>query len=442
MAVTVSDMDRALLRLIADGEAVRSNPYCSVWPGHVEPELTSMTLSQVESYQTQRISSGRRSSAVGKYQFIKSTLKECVGYLGCDPMRTVFSRDVQDALIIQRLIKFRKYDQWKAESIDTGKFMIFLSAEFASMPVPYDISAGSIYKNSPRRNLKKGQSFYAGDGLNKANHDPDHLYQALEDIKAGGTGEVREINVTTTGSNRALPVTGVSEKSQVEKSAAGPGVGAYRGTRAGSQPQNNVSPQDYNPYIYGRIDPLDDRYDFRTGEKIKDIGIHGISSAAATPVQTQTSGATNSPTNAGVAPVEAPSNPDAEDPRGQEQLPDLVPKPDLPSPPPIDKNPDEDPGAPGLPFGADEIKEAIDKKLEVITKKIDNFLPCVESVTDGLGLPGALTNVTDDVTGAITGAITDATNNITGAVDGAISDAKDDLISTSKSWLNSNKGPQ
>ena len=38
MAVTVSDMDRALLRLIADGEAVRSNPYCSVWPGHVEPE--------------------------------------------------------------------------------------------------------------------------------------------------------------------------------------------------------------------------------------------------------------------------------------------------------------------------------------------------------------------------------------------------------------------
>lgn len=382
MAVTVSDMDRALLRLIADGEAVRSNPYCSVWPGHVEPELTVMTLSQVESYQNQRIASGRRSSAVGKYQFIKSTLKECVGYLGCDPMRTVFSRDVQDALIIQRLIKFRKYDQWKAESIDTGKFMIFLAAEFASMPVPYDIPAGSIYKNSPRRNLKKGQSFYAGDGLNKANHDPDHLYQALEDIKAGGSGEVQEIDVTTTGSNRALPPTGVSEKAQVEKSAAGPGVGAYRGTRAGSQPQNSVSPQDYNPYIYGKIDPLDDRYDFRTGEKIKDIGIHGISSAAATPVQTETSGATNSPTNAGVAPVEAPSNPDAEDPRGQEQLPDLVPKPDEPSPPPTDKNPDEDPAAPPLPFGAGEILEAIEKKVEVVATKIDNFLPCVESITD------------------------------------------------------------
>lgn len=382
MAVTVSDMDRALLRLIADGEAVRSNPYCSVWPGHIEPELTVMTLSQVESYQNQRIASGRRSSAVGKYQFIKSTLKECVGYLGCDPMRTVFSRDVQDALIIQRLIKFRKYDEWKAESIDTGKFMIFLAAEFASMPVPYDIPAGSIYKNSPRRNLKKGQSFYAGDGLNKANHDPDHLYQALEDIKAGGAGEVKEIDVTTTGSNRALPPTGVSEKAQVEKSAAGPGVGAYRGTRAGSQPQNSVSPQDYNPYIYGRIDPLDDRYDFRTGEKIKDIGIHGISSAAATPVQTETSGATNSPTNAGVAPVEAPSNPDAENPKGQEQLPDLVPKPNEPSPPPTDKNPDEDPSAPPLPFGASEIVEAIEKKVEVVATKIDNLLPCVESITD------------------------------------------------------------
>jgi muramidase (phage lysozyme) len=431
MAVTVSDMDRALLRLIADGEAVRSNPYCSVWPGHVEPELTVMTLSQVESYQKQRIKDGRKSSAVGKYQFIKSTLKECVGYLGCDPMRTVFSRDVQDALIIQRLIKFRKYDQWKAESIDTGKFMIFLAAEFASMPVPYDIPAGSIYKNSPRRNLKKGQSFYAGDGLNKANHDPDHLYQALEDIKAGGSGEVQEIDVTTTGSNRALPPTGVSEKAQVEKSSAGPGVGAYRGTRAGSQPQNSVSPQDYNPYIYGRIDPLDDRYDFRTGEKIKDIGIHGISSAAATPVQTETSGATNSPTNAGVAPVEAPSNPDAEDPRGQEQLPDLVPKPEEPAPPPTDKNPDEDPGAPGLPFGADEIIKAIEKKVEVIATKIDNLLPCVESVTDGYSLSDAISTATDDITGAVTDAVT-----------GAVTDAKDDLISTSKSWLNSNKGPQ
>ena len=76
MAVTVSDMDRKLLKLIADGEAVRSNPYCSVWPGSVEPSLTSMTLSQVQDYQTQRINSGRESSAVGKYQFIKSTLKE------------------------------------------------------------------------------------------------------------------------------------------------------------------------------------------------------------------------------------------------------------------------------------------------------------------------------------------------------------------------------
>lgn len=439
MAVTVSDQDRALLRLIADGEAVRSNPYCSVWPGHVEPELVNMTLSQVEAYQQQRLASGRRSSAVGKYQFIKSTLKECVGYLGCDPLRTTFSQDVQDAMIIKRLEQFRRYNEWKSGSINTGQFMVFLAAEFASMPVPFDVPAGSVYNRQPRRNLKKGQSFYAGDGLNKANHDPDNVYQALEDIKNGGTGEIAEIDVTTSGANRALPVGGVSERAQVERAAAGAGVGAFRQTRAGEYPINSLAlPEPNNPYVYGRMDPLDDRYDFRTGEKVKDILIHGISSAAATPITTSNVGASNTATNTGVAPVEAPSDPDAENPSGQETLPDLVPT-DVPDPLPTEAETNEDASAPGLPFGVDDIKDAINKGVEVVSKKIPDFTPCVESIIDGSLVQNALTDATNALTNDVGEAESLLENELNAALDTAEEEANK-LLAAGKSWAKTNIG--
>jgi hypothetical protein len=430
MAVTVSDQDRALLRLIADGEAVRSNPYCSVWPGHVEPELTSMTISQVQAYQQNRLDAGRRSSACGKYQMLKGVVEECTGYLGCDPLRTVFSPDVQDAMIIKRLEKFRRYNQWKTGSVSTGQFMVFLAAEFASMPVPFDVPAGSVYSGQPKRNLRKGQSFYAGDGLNKANHDPDHLYQALEDIKNGGTGEIKEIDVTTSGANRALPVSGVSDRAQVERVAAGAGVGAYRQTRAGEYPINSLAlPEPNNPYVYGRMDPLDDRYDFRTGEKVKDILIHGISSAAATPITTSSVGASDTATNAGVAPVEAPSDPDAANPSGQETLPDLVPK-DVPDPLPTEAETNEDESAPGLPFSVDDIKDAVNKGIEIISKKIPDFTPCVDSILDGASL--SKEGITDQLTNAIDDAVGEATQLVENEAQKTIDAAKQ----ASKSWVN------
>jgi len=426
MAVTVSDQDRHLLRMIADGEAVRSNPYCSVWPGHVEPSLTSMTISQVQAYQQQRLDAGRRSSAVGKYQMLKDVLGECAGYLGCDPLRTVYSPDVQDAMIIQRLVKFRKYEQWKTDSINTGQFMVFLAAEFASMPVPYDIPAGSVYKNQPKRNLKKGQSFYANDGLNKANHDPDTVYQQLEDIKNGGRGEVTEINVSTSGANRGLPASGVSERTQVERAAAGSGVGAYRGTRAGAAPLPSTELPNYdNPYTYYVIDPLDDRYDFRSGEKVKDVLIHGLSAAAATPTTITTVGESNTTTDAGViAPKPPEQDPDASDPRGQEQLPDLVPKPDEPDPLPTGETGNADSGAPKLPYPDDIIKDALGSVADIFP---DDTGDCVNEAVTG-NLKGALDKVSN-------GLVTDA-NNAIKLAENEVNKVANEVKNTAKNWIN------
>lgn len=437
MAVTVSDMDRKLLKLIADGEAVRSNPYCSVWPGSVEPSLTAMTLSQVDDYQKQRIASGRKSSAVGKYQFIKSTLKECVGYLGCDPLRVCFTPDVQDALIIKRLEKFRRYNEWKSGALDSGKFMIFLAAEFASMPVPYDIAAGSVYKGLPKRNLKKGQSFYAGDGLNKANHDPDSVYQALEDIRNGGEGNIKDIDVTTTGGNRARPPSGVSNKSQVEASAAGSRAGSYRPTRAGSMPLPNVDlPEAVNPYKYYQIDALDDRYDFRTGEKVKDILVHGINAAAVSPVVVEDPGVAGGTSDVGTAPASADAtgetesvqNPDATDPRGQEQLPDLVPK-EVPDPVPTDAEGNADSGAPGLPYIDSVIDDALNS-IPVLGDLKNGTSPCVDPITDGTGFIAGIENAASQMSPDVTGLINQGKN--------ALSAKASDAVETTKSWIKTN----
>lgn len=177
----MSDKEKKLLDLIAKGEAVRgSDPYHSLWPSTSEPSLTQLTLNEVQQFQQQRIDNGYASSACGRYQFIKGTLAECIGYLGVDPATTRFTPDIQDKLILARLRRVRKMDEWLNNDPDwpTHKFMIKLAQEFASMPVPYEL-------RGQNRVVAKGESYYAGDRLNRSNHDPDALHTELEDIKNG-----------------------------------------------------------------------------------------------------------------------------------------------------------------------------------------------------------------------------------------------------------------
>jgi len=296
--ITITEQDKKLLDLIAKGEAVRSNPYCSVYPGHVEPSLTQMSLSEVQLYQQRRIDAGFRSSAVGRYQFIKRTLTAAIENLGVDPLRTRYTEDVQDALIIGILKRYRRYDDWLAGTYSTDKFMIKLAQEFASFPVPYAMQGAN-------RRLQKGESYYAGDSLNRSNHDPDTLFVELEDIRTGGVGGETTIPVNEDGPSGVIPAAGQSQRSQVAAAAAGVGVGAYNGGNAGTRrsPASTLPAASGTIYRYKVIDPLDDRYDFRTGDKVKDILIHGTNAAAATPQVNPNIGAAQvSTTNAGAAP--------------------------------------------------------------------------------------------------------------------------------------------
>lgn len=298
--VQITDQQKALLELIAKGEAVRgADPYTSVYPSTSEPTLTQMTCAEVLQYQRQRINSGYASSACGRYQFIRDTLNDCIGYLGIDPLRTRFTPEIQDALIIARLKRVRKLDEWLAGTYATDRFMIKLAQEFASVPVPYRMQAHR------GRIANKGDTYYVGDGLNRAHHDPDVFYQELTDILNGGPGTTATIPVNTDGPSGALPASGTTARTQAQRSAAGGGVGNVPGTgRAGQQPipaSNLPNPGDV--YLYQATDPLDDRYDFRTGQKIKDLLVHGINAAAASPVTTTNIGESNvAGTNIGVEP--------------------------------------------------------------------------------------------------------------------------------------------
>lgn len=266
MPIQITDQERKLLDLVAKGEAVQgADPYSSLWPSTSDPMIPQYTLSQIDQYQTDRINAGYDSSAIGRYQFIRGTLRETVSSAGLAPT-TRFSPDVQDYLIITRLKKTRSLDQWKSGSLSDKDFQLKLAMEFASVPVPYTVQGAN-------RVVNLGESYYAGDRLNAAGHNGEVFSYNLADIRNGGAGNVTEVDIEQ-GSAAYAP-TGTSPRVQAELSAGG-GQRVVGGSASGRPLVNSTLPTTSNPYIYKTINPLDNRYDFRTGEKVRDLLINGV----------------------------------------------------------------------------------------------------------------------------------------------------------------------
>lgn len=122
--------------------------------GGMAKKISQMTLDEV-------IADGPRrtkyygSSACGRYQFMTATLKGIKAELKLTG-REVFTPDFQDDLGWY-LLRRRGYDKWIKGEMSTEDFMLRLAQEWASFPIPY--AANGNYA---------GQSYYAGDGMNKA----------------------------------------------------------------------------------------------------------------------------------------------------------------------------------------------------------------------------------------------------------------------------------
>jgi len=115
------------------------------------------------------------SSALGGYQFITATLdslKRDLKLTGKEMMTEAF----QDDLAVS-LMNRRGYLKYHRGEMSAEAFCNELAKEWASLPVVTRIKGASRYVNP-------GQSYYSGDGLNKAFHKPETVLAAVRALNA------------------------------------------------------------------------------------------------------------------------------------------------------------------------------------------------------------------------------------------------------------------
>jgi muramidase (phage lysozyme) len=137
--------------------------------------VTSMTIAELQAAQAGNWPA--KSTASGGYQFMRATLGDLRKELKLRDSQ-VFTPDLQDRLGYH-LLKRRGYETWMAGKLSDNGFALNLAKEWASFPV-------LVAVQGQRRMLKRGQSYYAGDGLNKALVSAEHVEALLKRAKAAG----------------------------------------------------------------------------------------------------------------------------------------------------------------------------------------------------------------------------------------------------------------
>jgi muramidase (phage lysozyme) len=126
-------------------------------------DCSKYTVDQVLALQTKMLAAGSKSTACAGYQFLKRTLitiKAAMNLSGNE----VMTPDLQDRMA-RWLMERRGLNQYMNGTMTAEAFCNKLAQEWASLPVVTAIKGA-------HRRLQPGQSYYAGDGLNKAFHDP------------------------------------------------------------------------------------------------------------------------------------------------------------------------------------------------------------------------------------------------------------------------------
>jgi muramidase (phage lysozyme) len=141
--------------------------------GKLSKPITAMTINELQHWQP-GFTKSFGSSASGAYQFMLATLRELEARLGLTG-EEIFDAAMQDRLGYE-LLKRRGYTAWVEARISTDSFMIGLAKEWASFPVPSRMRGA-------HRTVNRGQSYYAGDGVNKALIAPDVVWLVCEEAR-------------------------------------------------------------------------------------------------------------------------------------------------------------------------------------------------------------------------------------------------------------------
>lgn len=134
--------------------------------------LTEYTLSELLDAQ-KTWAKNWRGSAAGKYQIIRKTLLGLVAQMGI-PGGTHFTPDVQDRFGFQ-LLTNRGWQAFASKQVTPNAFALQLAKEWASMPV-LSTTQGA------HRQVERGESYYAGDGVNSAQKKADELEAILAEV--------------------------------------------------------------------------------------------------------------------------------------------------------------------------------------------------------------------------------------------------------------------
>jgi conjugal transfer mating pair stabilization protein TraG len=158
---------KPLLDTIAKGESKGNyNAYFGNG-GNTSVRFTDMTIAQVLEWQQDYVAQGKASNAVGRYQFLGTTLQGLVQRLGISTQLR-FSESMQDRLAIA-LMERRGAIAYADNRLSPEEFAANLAKEWASLP--------RINGPNPE------QSYYQNDGLNKAHVTIPEVMRAVERLK-------------------------------------------------------------------------------------------------------------------------------------------------------------------------------------------------------------------------------------------------------------------
>lgn len=171
---TVPTCAAILLDFIGDIEAPRG--YDTIYGNNqnkLPKPVTKMTVAEIQAIQREW---SRRfgSSATGRYQFMRATLADLRRELRLRDGQ-IFDANLQDRLAYH-LLKRRGLEAFMNRRIDSIEFGRRLAMEWASLPVLADTKGA-------HRMIRRGQSYYAGDKLNKSLVAPERVELILRKAK-------------------------------------------------------------------------------------------------------------------------------------------------------------------------------------------------------------------------------------------------------------------
>lgn len=154
---------KPLLDLIGQAEA--NDHYNAIFgdENNTDPDLLGMSIDQVLEFQLKFLRRGSQSSACGRYQILRGTLKDLKNRLDLDGAEK-FDKPGQDRLATE-LLKRRGLDSYLVGAISRDRFIDSMAMEWAALP------------------NTTGKSHYDGDGQNSARVSPAALVAVVEQLK-------------------------------------------------------------------------------------------------------------------------------------------------------------------------------------------------------------------------------------------------------------------